>query len=293
MYAVAGVSGKSGAVVADALLRAGQPVRVVVRAETNGQRWRERGAEVATASLDDAGALTRALQGARGAYLLSPQDPRSPDPISQGWRFADAIARAVEASGLPHLVLLSSMGTQHAEGTGITRTLRAAEERLEPSPAHVTFLRAAFLLENWGPALGPAAEGRLPTFIRPDRKLPMVSTHDVGVVAARALLEGPPATRRDRIELVGPQEYSPREIAAILTRRMGHPVEAELAPLDMVIPVLTHLGASPAFAEQIRQTYQGIEEGKTAPAGEGVRPVRGAVDAEAALAALLAARPAS
>ena len=195
MYVVAGVSGKTGAVVADALLRAHKRVTVVVRDVAKGAPWRARGAEVAVASLDDPQALARALAGATGAYLLSPQDMRSADPISDGWRMADAIARAVEGSALPHLVLLSALGAQHAARgrQALSRTLRAAEERLAQASAKITFLRAAYFLENWASVLGAVAEGKLPTFIRPDCVVPMVSVGDIGAVAARALIEGPPA----------------------------------------------------------------------------------------------------
>ena len=84
---------------------------------------------------------------------------RSGDPIADGRRIADAIARAVD--GAPaHLVMLSSLGAHHPEGTGLSATLHAAEERLGPGvlpPSPVTFVRAAFFLENWVPVLGAAA----------------------------------------------------------------------------------------------------------------------------------------
>jgi uncharacterized protein YbjT (DUF2867 family) len=265
-------------VVADTLLRAGRPVRVVVRDEAKGAPWRARGAEVAVASLDDAEALERALRGAEGAYLLSPQTLTSPDPITEGWRIADAIARAVD-SGIGHVVLLSAIAAPHAEGTGISVTLHAAEERLARAAPAITFLRAAYLLDNWAPVLGATAGGKLPTFIRPDQVLPMVATRDVGAAAARALLEGP-AGRRDVIELAGPRDYSPRGLAAVLARLLGRPVEPEHAPLEAVVPVFTGFGASPAFAEQVRLLYQGIRDGKADGRGHGVRALRGSVDAE-------------
>src|SRR5688500_6999772 len=72
MYAIAGVSGHTGAVVATTLLAAGKPVRVIVRDAAKGAEWKAKGAEVAVASLDDRPALAQALRGAEGAYLLIP-----------------------------------------------------------------------------------------------------------------------------------------------------------------------------------------------------------------------------
>src|SRR5579863_8408986 len=72
MFAVAGVSGHTGKVVAETLLAQKKPVRVIVRDAAKGEEWKRRGAEVAVADLEDAEALTRALRGADSAYLLLP-----------------------------------------------------------------------------------------------------------------------------------------------------------------------------------------------------------------------------
>jgi NAD(P)H dehydrogenase (quinone) len=293
MYVVAGVSGRTGSVVADTLLRAGRSVRVIVRDPAKGALWATRGATVAVASLQDEHSLGRALTGAEGAYLLSPQDMRSADPISDGWRIADAIARAVQQAGVPHLVLLSALGAQHAEGTGLPRTLHAAEERLAASPARITFLRAAYFLDNWAPALAATAGGKLPTFVAPDRVVPMVATADIGRAAATALLEGPPRRPRDLVELSGPRDYSPRDLAAALAQLLQRPVEPQHMPLEGVVPFLTSLGASTAFAEQVRLLYQAIEEGRVTGQGEDVRSVRGSTDAETFLRETLAGGRAS
>jgi uncharacterized protein YbjT (DUF2867 family) len=274
MYVVAGVSGRTGSVVASALLEAGKPTRVIVRDAAKGERWRDRGAEVAVASLEDEQALGRALEGAVGAYLLSPQDPRSPDPITAGWKIAHAVARALEKGTVKHLVFLSALGAEHAEGTGIARTLHAAEERLAEVPPAITFLRAAYLLDNWASVLGATSGGKLPTFIAADRAIPMVAARDVGGVAARALLEGPPASRRTIIEVHGPRDYSPRDLAGVLAALVGHPVDPDQVPLPAVIPIFMGFGATPGFAEQIRQLYQGINEGLLASTGND-RIVRG------------------
>jgi uncharacterized protein YbjT (DUF2867 family) len=275
MYVVAGVSGHTGAVVADALLAAGKPVRVLVRQPAKAEPWRQRGAQVAVASLDDPRSLAAALRDAIGAYLLSPQDPRSPDPIGDGWRHADAIARAVEDSKLGHLVLLSAIYAADSEVAGLPRTLRAAEARLAATRAPVTFVRAAYQLENWEAVLPATAAGKLPTFLPPDRALPMVATRDVGAVAAAALLEGPAG--RQIMEVVGPREYSPNDVAAALAELRGRPVQAEAVPLQALPAVLAGAGASPAFAEQVRLMYASIERSQLV-LGAGARLCRGHTD---------------
>ncbi len=92
MHVVTGVTGNTGAVVADALLAAGERVRVVLRDPAGAEAWRARGAEIALADLGDDGAMAQALRDARAAYLLNPPDYRTPDPIGDARRIADALA---------------------------------------------------------------------------------------------------------------------------------------------------------------------------------------------------------
>ncbi|MDF2694850.1 MAG: hypothetical protein K0S65_3233, partial [Labilithrix sp.] len=111
MFVVAGVTGKTGAVVADTLLAAGKKVRVLVRDAGKGAPWKAKGAEVhVVGSLDDEAAVAAALEGAEGAYLLSPPDTRAKDFLAERRTTLDAIAAAVDRARVPHVVFLSSVG---------------------------------------------------------------------------------------------------------------------------------------------------------------------------------------
>jgi uncharacterized protein YbjT (DUF2867 family) len=285
MYVIAGVSGNTGSIVATSLLEQGKKVRVLVRDAAKGEVWKARGAEVAVASVDDEDALAKALEGATAAYLLSPPDVSSKDFIGERRATIETIARAVERSKLPYVVFLSSTGAQHEAGTGPIRTVHFGEERLARTPAKTTFVRAAYFLDNWGAVLGAAAHGKLPSFLPPDLVVPMVSTKDIGLVAAKALLE-PPAGKSEIIELAGPRDYSPRELAAVLGKIVGKPVELDTAPLEAVVPAFTSFGFSANVAGLFQEMYAGIANGAVAFEGKGARHVRGTVDAEAAFRSL-------
>ncbi len=58
MYAIIGITGRVGGIVARTLLDTGLSVRAVVRDATKGVAWKERGSEVALADMNDASALT-------------------------------------------------------------------------------------------------------------------------------------------------------------------------------------------------------------------------------------------
>ncbi len=285
MFVIAGVSGNTGSIVANALLEQGKKVRVVVRDAKKGEPWKARGAEVAIATVDDEAAFTKALDGADGAYLLLPPDLGSTDFVAQRRATAETLARAIEKSNVPHVVLLSSVGAQHEAGTGPIRTAHFAEQRFAKTPAKTTFIRAASFLENFAGVLGAAAQGTLPSFVPADLVMPMVATKDIGLVAAKALLE-PPAGKSEIIELAGPRDYSARDIAGVLAKIYGKPVAVVVNPLEAVVLTYTSFGIGASFAGLFQEMYDGQIKGLVAFEGKGARLVRGNVDAETALRSL-------
>ena len=229
-YVVFGVTGRTGAAAADALLRAGHPVRVVVRDPAKGQPWTERGAQVAVADLTDLAAMTSALSQARGAYVVSPQHYQREDLFALAGVIADITARAALAAQIPRLVALSSIGADRASGTGWIGMNRMFEQRLGDTGIPTVFLRAAYFMENWTPLVGAAVDsGTLPTFLSPSQHpLPMVATADVGSIAAALLQEE--STNTSIVTLSGPEDYAPGDVAAIIAAKVGKPVDVAVVP---------------------------------------------------------------
>src|SRR3954464_9855145 len=112
MFVVAGVTGHVGSVVAKTLLEQKKPVRVIVRDAAKGNGWSQKGAEVAVGSLDDVRFLGQALKGADGFFVLLPPNYQAKDFIEAQYAAADAIAAAVKASGVPHVVHLHSTSAE-------------------------------------------------------------------------------------------------------------------------------------------------------------------------------------
>jgi uncharacterized protein YbjT (DUF2867 family) len=274
MYVVAGITGNTGSVVANTLLDRKAPVRVLVRDAAKGEAWKARGAEVAVADLSDQAALTAALKGASGAYLLVPPRPSSTAPLQENRALIASLAGAVTASKLPHVVLLSSIGAQHPDGTGPIVSAHEAEIALAPLTA-LTAVRAGFFMENMLASLGGLAHDILPVFWKTDHAISMVATADIGRTAAAALLEGPRG--QQRIELSGPRELSPDDVAAILSKLVGKKINATQGPLEAVVPTFTGFGLSKAVAELYAELYAGIDNGRIVWSGEG-RALRGATE---------------
>ncbi len=122
MFVVTGATGNTGSVVAETLLQQGKQVKVVLRDNAKADGWKAKGAEAAIADMGDSAALAAALKGAEGAYILVPPLYGAPDFLAAMAKLSDSIAAAINTSGVPHIVMLSSVGAQHAEGIGPIRT---------------------------------------------------------------------------------------------------------------------------------------------------------------------------
>ena len=283
MFAIAGVTGHTGSVVANTLLAAGKPVRVIVRDAAKGEPWKAKGAEVAIAELDDRASLAAALKGAEGAYLLMPPGSFGDTGIAAiRAKFAAAITGAVADAKPRHVVFLSSVGAQHAAGTGPIKYLKPIEDGLRASGVPSTFLRAGFFMENWGSVAKGAIDSGALYWALPSLT-PMVATADIGRTAARLLLEGPPAKARVA-NIAGPADYTLDDVAAALAKIGGKPVKAVNVPGSAQAEALVGMGASREVAEMYGEMGSAIGKGLLTWEGD---VTRGTVTLEQRLRELL------
>lgn len=256
MFAVAGVSGRTGAATAEALLKLGQKVRALVRTEAQGEPWQRRHAEVAVVDFNDEAALTKALAGLTGAYLLLPPTGAD-DVLGTQQQVLDHLTHAVKAAKLERIVFLSSVGAQHPAGTGPVVALHRAEKALTGLAPHVTFLRAAHFLENWAPLFLPALEsGELPFFGHVHLKFPQTCARDIGALAARLLEEKVKGTRF--VELAGQENWSVDDVAEVASSLLGQPIKAKEFPVEAAKNGLEKFGMSPPRAALFAEMYQAM-----------------------------------
>jgi len=260
MFVVLGATGHTGSVVAETLLARKQPVRVVVRSADKGASWKSKGAEFTVASLDDVPALTNAFRGASGVYLLVPPNYGASAWLAEQRQRMDQAAEAVKASGISHVVFLSSVGGQIPEGTGPIRAARYGEQKLGTAVQNLTILRPCYFMDNWAPGVDMAkGQGVLRTFIAPAAKIPMISTKDIGRVGAERLITG--GKGKQIVELAGPEEYSPGQAAAALSQILGKSVSTQLSPLSAVAPTFKSFGFSDEAAKLFEEMYTSFSKG--------------------------------
>ncbi|WP_377189442.1 NmrA family NAD(P)-binding protein [Ruegeria meonggei] len=260
LYIVTGVSGRTGSAAAEALLRAGKRVRVVVREASKEVIWSRWGAEVVFADFTDVEALNRAFSGGYGAYIISPPQYSSDTLFEQADAMARNIAEAVANSQLQKVVALSSIGADKPNGIGWIAMNRGLEAYLSRTEIPVSFLRAAYFMENWGPLVQAAEHGELPSFLAPlERKIPMIATKDIGRIAAEALCED---WRNVRIlELEGPARYSPMDVANCVSRVLSKTIVPAALPTSAWPQALSGAGYSAPALAGFTEMTKGLNSG--------------------------------
>jgi NAD(P)H dehydrogenase (quinone) len=286
MYAITGVSGKVGSTLAHTLLSQGQRVRAVVRDASKGEKWAALGCEVAIADMEDATALTAAFSGVTAAFILPPPvfDPSPGYPEIR--RVIEAVVESLKRARPARVLSLSTIGAQATQDNLLTQ-LSLVEKGLATAPMPVRFLRPAWYLENASWDVTAAREsGVIHSFLMPlDRPIPMVSTRDVGRVAARLIQEEAP--HRDIVELEGPRRISPDDLAKAFARALGKPVRADVVPRDTWETLFRSQGMKNPNPRI--QMLNGFNEGWIDFVGGNAGTIKGSVDVDEAIAALLAA----
>ena len=262
MYVILGASGNTGRVVADDLLSRGQKVRVVGRNAAHLETLAAKGAETFIADLTDSGTLTQAFQKADSAYVMIPPNPASTDALGYANRVSDAIAAAVQNAGTKNIVALSSIGADKASGTGPVLGLHHLEQKLNQiAGVNVLHLRAGYFMENTLPQVNAIRQmGAVATPLRPDLKLAMIATRDIGAAATDALLH--PAPGKHTRELLGQRDLTYTEVAATIGKAIAKPdLKYIQAPDEQFRNVLVQMGMSEQFAKLLLEMIGALNSG--------------------------------
>ena len=123
---------------------------MIVRSEEKGEPWLAKGAKIAITDLQDAEKLSGYLARAEGAYLLIPPNYGNPDFLAGQRKVAEALAKAVSDSMIPHVVFLSSIGAQLNSGTGLILVNHYGETELKPVAQEFDFTAARILYGKLG-----------------------------------------------------------------------------------------------------------------------------------------------
>jgi NAD(P)H dehydrogenase (quinone) len=283
MFAITGITGKVGAAVARSLLSDDQSVRAILRDRSKGAAWAQLGCDIAVADISDTAALAAAFEGTEGVFVVLPPvfDPAPGFP--EAARFIDSLRAALARAKPAKVVALSTVGAD-ARQPNLLNVLGRMEEALGSLPMPVTFLRAAWFMENAAWDIPSAKKGLIQSYLQPlDRPVPMVSTDDVGRAAAELLKERWEGKRV--VELEGAQRVSPNALAAAFAKVLGTPVRAEVVPRDRWESIFRTQGMKNPTPRM--QMIEGFNAGWIDFPDRGAHARKGAISVDQAIATLI------
>ncbi|MES2151271.1 MAG: NmrA family NAD(P)-binding protein [Pseudomonadota bacterium] len=227
---VTGAAGRTGAVVITELLRAGYPVRALVRRQDErSAALQARGVEVAVGEMTDVKAVAAAMQGVQRAYWLPPSDPA----MLTG---AAVFVVAARQAKLESLVVLSQWLASPSHPALLTRQHWLADQIFAALPGiSVTRVTPGFFAD--APYLAPiglAAHLGLFPWMFGDTLSAPPSVEDIGRVCAAALMD-PERHAGQTYHPTGPALLSGEDMAAILGRVFARRVRAIPTPLPIYL----------------------------------------------------------
>jgi uncharacterized protein YbjT (DUF2867 family) len=265
-YVVTGATGQIGSALVDYLLSQSVPVRVFIRSENKAKDFRSRNVEVVIGNLDDVEALTKGFQGAKGVFAMNPPAYETPNMQAAAASIGHALASVIKAAKVERVVVLSSIGSERSSKTGSILTTHTLEKILKESAPQVVMLRCGGFIENWLNSISAVKSGESPVlgsmFQKLDRKLPHVATNDIARIAAQYLTK--PKDELDKltiIELEGPEDFSPNDVANLVSQILGKNVPAVPITAEMARGMFQKFGWTKANIDGWIEMVQGFDDG--------------------------------
>ncbi|MER5889439.1 NmrA family NAD(P)-binding protein [Streptomyces sp. NPDC001941] len=264
---VVGATGQQGGATARALLRAGTPVRALVRdpGTARAEEVASWGADLVVGDLDDRDSVRRAAEGARAVFSV-----QMPDVNGRGFEGEVAQAahliEAARAAGVPQFVHTSVSGAgQHVSwvkgewawlGPYYQAKAGIQDRVREAGFERWTLIKPGFFMENFRPRteimFPRGIEGGLVSLLKPATRLSLVAVDDIGTAAAAAIA-APHRFHKVELELAG-DVLTMTEIAATLSRALGVELTApDLTQKEAVAAGMPSMGLAQAHINESPQ----------------------------------------
>jgi uncharacterized protein YbjT (DUF2867 family) len=267
MYVVTGATGNTGRLIAQALLSRGKKIRVIGRDKGRLQSLVEQGAEPFVGSLDDPAAMIKAMSGAKAVYAMIPPNLSASDHHAYQHAVGEALAEAIAAARVGHVVNLSSVGGHLTGKTGPIAGLHDQEERLNTlTGVHLLHLRPGYFMENFYWSIGLIKTmGINGGALRADLPIAMLATRDIAAIAAERLA-ALDFSGTSVQELLGQRDLTMAEATRALGRAIG---KTELNyvqfPYEEAEQAMLAMGISASVARGFIEMYRSFNEGVIRP----------------------------
>jgi uncharacterized protein YbjT (DUF2867 family) len=253
MILIVGATGHLGGVVTRMLLAQGQPVRILVRPQSDYQPLAEAGAQVVLGDLKERGSLDAACQGAETIITTANSSARGGEDTVQtvdlqGNRH---LIDAALAAGVNQFIFVSALTADPNSPVPFLQAKGQTEDYLRESGIPYTILAPNGYMEVQvaGVVGMPAMMGRPVTIVGGgSRKHSFISVGDVAAFMLAAI--GNPAAINQKLLLGGPQPLSFRDAVAIYERVLGHQIQVRSVAAGSPVP---------GFPQMVAQLLAGLD----------------------------------
>lgn len=235
------------------VLAGDQPVRVIARHPGKLPADVRKRVEVVQGSHGDPQVVAQAFDGADVLFWLLPTDFQAASAEKAYVDFTRPAADAIRSQGIKRVVDITALG----RGTGVagragnvTASLAMDDLIAGTGVAFRALTNASFMDNLLRQAQPIKQQGAFYDVLSPDLAIPAVATRDIAAVAARLLLDGT-WTGQAEVPVLGPEDMSPNDEAAIISDVLGTPVKYHQIPGQALKDQLTGIGASEAMAQSM------------------------------------------
>jgi len=262
MIVITAPTSQIGSKLVSDLLDADAPLRLIVRdAGKLPESLRDR-VELVEGSHGNAAIVDRAFEGADALFWLVPPDVTKTQEQAY-LDFTRPAAEAIRRHAVPRVVAITALGrgTPWQDRAGLVTASIRMDDLLMASGVAYRGLAMPSFMDNTARQAGMIKEkGLFFGPIRPDRKLPFTATCDMAAAAARLLRDETWDGQRD-VPVLGPEDLSFDDQAAIISEVIGRPVRYQQISFDQFKQQFLDRGASASFAQGYVDMYRAKDEG--------------------------------
>ena len=252
--------GNIGKPLAEKLIANGHAVNVISHTAARKTSIEVLGGTARIGSLLDPDFLAAAFSGADAVFLMNPPDYSQPD-IREYYRQTSATyAKAVEASGVARVVLLSSFGAHLSYGTGPILGSHFSEELIRRVPGiNLTILRPTYFYYNLNNYIDMIKYSGQIFANYGSAPIPLVAPADIAAVAADELEKDPCQLFR----YIASSEHTGQDIATALGRAIGQPdLKWTLVSDEATRQGMEQNGIPAPVAALFTEMYRSLENGR-------------------------------
>jgi len=245
------------------ILDTGEPIRVIARDPSRLPAHSRECVEVVQGSHGDFDVVSQAFTGADAVFWLVPPSPVARSLEAAYLDFTRSACEAIKSQGVRRVVGISALGrgTPVAGKAGLVTASLAMDDLIASTGVSYRALTMPSFMDNILRQVEPIkSRGVFFSPISGDRKLPTCATHDIAAVAARLLLESS-WSGVGYAAVLGPEDLSFNDMAAIISDVLGKPVRFQQISFEAFKAGFIERGASEAFAQGMTDMMRAKNEG--------------------------------